>query len=691
MYIPPRRPMMLPMPFVRPSGAPMEGKVPHPSMDPRDGATPPALPDRSPANPVAIAAILSGNPNVTEANVAAILGAPVAQLIRDKSSILYGIGKSSTKSSGAVDNQKASKIVSVFVPNAKMSTPPAPAKVSPASVNGGPLVEWATARLAENGIRCGEWTAMGEPARINTTRNFFYGVQSIGEVVRLSSLGISVPSNPEDLRDAINIVCGLPVGPRGAYDARVAAPASRSPSREESASWWSQMRAVGITCDQWITADPPALPDGRRYISGQMNIIRSLVAQGRLTGISTWSESDIWRAIDGECQRSVDPATSDPTASIRARLRSILDCANLDAQDKLQQIAVIQRSFPELGRDPSALYRLALARYDLCHPASEGGWRGEGFGHDAAAVIRMNAQNGFVDVLGGDTAGMSRAQWVKQGPYMTSGSPDLFDPVQGAVGDCYFISAMSSVAWTRPSLIARNGVVVGPDRRRFTFGNSTVDVSDRTPCRILSGFSPLFARGNRLNDQWPGVMEKAYAAWKSGDTTDRPDITSVDNMPSARARQSIEGVIGALTGAISRSLLALPVLTGGSLFWHLTIVRSDDAMFDLLATYCTPDGRARVPMVAGTYPSGGFVDRTGLAASHAYSVLGFGFHRDGRKFVVLRNPWGSSWAGLPSSEYTVPVDGRWLGMLNLNHGDGGCFALAHGAFSSAFDTLYGAQ
>jgi hypothetical protein len=674
--------MMLPLPFVRPSGAPSEGKVPHPSMDPRDGPTPPALPDRSPANPVAVAALLSGNPNVTEANVTAILGAPVAQLIRDKSSILYGGGKSSTKSSGAVDAPKSSKVVSVFVPNAKGTPPPAPpvpvpAKVSPVSVNGGALVEWATTRLAESGIRCGEWTAMGEPARINTTRNFFYGVQSL---LAAQLAGVSLPTNPEDLRDAINIACGLPIGPRDAFDAQIAAPAARSPSRDQSAAWWASARAAGVTCDQWYAAQ-----EWQRF-----QMVQSLTAQW-IIDRGPWSDWQVMQAIGAECQRSVEPATSDPTASIRARLRAILDCANLDAQDKLQQFAVIQRAFPELNRDPRALYRLALARYDACHPASEGGWRGDGFGNDDAAVIRSNAQHGFLDVLGGDTAGMSWAQWVKQGPYMESGSPDLFDPIQGATGDCYFISAMASVAWTQPTTIARNGVVVSPDRRRFTFAGSSVDVSDRTPCRIISGFLPIFARGNRLNDQWPGVMEKAYAAWKSDDATDRPDVTSVDNMPSARARQTIEGVLGSLGGAVSRSLMALPALTGGSLFWHLTYFRSDDDLFDLLATHCTPDGRARVPMVAGTYPSGGFVDRTGLAASHAYSVLGFGFHRDGRKFVVLRNPWGSSWAGLPSSEYLVPVEGRWLNRLNLNHGDGGCFALAHGAFSAAFSVLYGAQ
>ena len=96
-------------------------------------------------------------------------------------------------------------------------------------------------------------------------------------------------------------------------------------------------------------------------------------------------------------------------------------------------------------------------------------------------------------------------------------------------------------------------------------------------------------------------------------------------------------------------------------------------------------------MVAATYEAGGFVDRTGLAAQHVYSVLGVGIHVDGRKFVVLRNPWGHSSHGLPAAGFTVPVVGRWLNRLSLNNGDGGCFAIAHGAFAAAFRVFYGAE
>jgi len=661
-------------------------------VDPRDGAAPPPLPERRPANPLAVAQLLSGDPGLPVSRVPEVLGAPVADLVRDQSSILYdgralAAEAKQTKAAGAMD--KGGEAPSIAKP-AAMKRPSSklladPPKPDPKGEQ--PTLQWALAQLAAGGINCDEWTLHAEPWRVNTVRNFFYGPQP-AQAGASSPRRPPLPATAEDLRDAINAACGLPPGPRGV----VSAPAAPEVPRATSAAWWAQMRAAGITCDQWISADRPPDAQGGLYLGERIDIVLALVAQRRMGPIDPWDMWAVIRAIDGECMRSVDPAASDPAAPVRARLAAVRDCAALDGQDKLQQVAVIQRAFPEFTRNPRTLYRLALARYDACHGPSEPGWNGRGWAriYDPAVAVRSWVQHG-TDVLGGDIAGMSWAQWVKQGPYMDSGAPDLFDPVQGATGDCYLIAALASCAWSMPDAITRNGLPVGSDRRRFVFGDGAVEVSERTPCQIMRGFLPIFARGSRLGDQWPGVFEKAYAAWKSGDDTDRPDVTAVDNMPSERARRDIQGVIGALTGAVSRSVMALPALTGGALFWHLTYFRSDDELFDLLASYCTPDGRARVPMVAATYGAGGFVDRTGLAPSHVYSVLGFGFHADGRKFVVLRNPWGSAVGGLPSSGFAVPVVGRWLNRLSLNNGDGGCFALAHGAFSAAFMALYGAE
>jgi hypothetical protein len=634
--------------------------------DPLDGEAPPPLPSESPANPLVVAALLAGRPVVSAEQMAQALGAPLAELLRNKASVLYAHRSEKVRSAGEVALGKDGAKGVARLPRGTdlLADPGAEAPLQAPPV-GPPLsvVGWVQDALMRQGIDCTTWRSMSELARLNAALPFYFGTRHPG-----------LPSGPLALVALLDASCGL---------ARVATLQAPTPSpaaqAAQDAVWWAQLRAVGVTCDQWIATKD----------TGRIDMIRSLEAQGRFDrrGVDVWA---IVEAVSRECTRSVTPAAPSPAASILARLRAVLDCARLDAQDKLEQVQVIQRAFPELIRDPRALYRLALARYDLCHPASEGGWTGVGWRWIADPVrnLRLFLDVGWTDILDGDTRGMSPAQWVRQGPYMPSTGPDLFDPVQGTTGDCYFVAAMASVAWTRPEALQRMGQLVGPDRRRFFFGGVATDVSERTPCVILQEYRPLFAHGSRLDAQWPGVVEKAYAAWRTGDSSDRPDMTAIDNMPDTR---SVDGLVTGITRALAVSLRALPELAGGSVFWHLTLVRSDDAMFDLLARYCTPDGRARVPMVAATYTAGGFVDRTGLVPSHVYSVLGFGFHADGRKFVVLRNPWGSSFAGLPSSEYLVPVVGRWLNRLNLNHGDGGCFALAHGAFSSAFMALYGAE
>jgi hypothetical protein len=65
------------------------------------------------------------------------------------------------------------------------------------------------------------------------------------------------------------------------------------------------------------------------------------------------------------------------------------------------------------------------------------------------------------------------------------------------------------------------------------------------------------------------------------------------------------------------------------------------------------------PMVAWTWPSGdhapGKVDynSANLVANHAYSIHGW-HYRDGKKYIVLRNPWGVK-------EATVGVvGGSWV-------------------------------
>jgi len=642
---------MLPMPFVRPSGAPSASS-------------------QSPANPLAVARMLSGDPSLPVAMIPSVLGATIDQLVRDKSSVLYG--GTDTKSSGAPsDNGKAATVLATYIPRAiaKGDSPEKPTKpdVSDVDQRRAAARAWVLQQLTSNGIDCQRWTSASDKTRDGYIRQIFYGARPV-QVGTTDAMWALVPRDPSDLIYFVNESCGIAPTPVPAtFDDRGAL----SPN---SAAWFSQVRAAGVTCDQWINAD-----DRQRY-----GMIQSLIA-ARIVDDRGLGAATVAYWFDQECRRAIEPATSDPAASIRSRLRSILDCTNIASQDKVQQVAAIQRAFPELSRDSASLYRLALARYDLCNPPPQIGWTG---GESPAPIAARQWQRmtdaGWRDPLDGDIRGMSDVQWVRQGGYMPASGPDLFDPVQGMTGDCYLIAALASLAWTMPQEIARIGVPVAGGHR-YLFGDSPVTVSDRVATVILRGFQPLFASGPRLDAQWPGVVEKAYAAWRTNDTTDRPRVAAVEGSGGGPRT----GLHTYGPSVSSRWSQASPIadLIGGREFWYDARSHSADELWSTMRGFCTTDGRIQSPTVACARPMGSPIDPTGIVPNHAYSLLGIGVRPDGRKFYALRNPWGF----VPdiAAPYQFMLPSRFLGRLNLNSGEGGCFAVAHDVFSACFDLIIG--
>lgn len=651
--------------------------------DPRDGTSPPAPPTDSPANPIAIAALLSGNPNPTAEQLTVILGAPLSVLLRNKNSILYAKGK---KSAGAVEQvgevtamkaalARPGEVVAFKPTPTTLPTRPSP-PVQPSSKGKSPpastpfRVEPFLNALMAGGVGCSRWLTMSAGARLNTVRNFFYQLT-------ITSAAIAQPSDPLDLVAAIDGACGVPreVTPVGT---------NRAALRAWGIQAGNQLQIAGISCDQWINT-----PLRDRYA-----LLNNLARQNLFSFPNfSWSWNELDDALLYDCVLRAEPASQNPTDSIRARVTAIANCAELSSQDKLQQIDVINRAFPEFNGNPTALYRLALARYDACQPRDTGrSWLGEGFERltwleNVRQSPRLMQRNSGIDVLNGDLRGMSLIQWVKQGQFMPSTGPDVFDPVQGATGDCWLISAMASVAWTNPTAlmrISRPAPNPTPDEQRvFQLGGTTISTNQETPCLILTGFHPIFARGSRLDAQWPGVLEKAFAARELGQGI-RPRITVLNNMDTD------------IPNAIGRSWNAIPLMTGGSLFWYLSWFRSTSQFMEKIWERCDPDGRARVPMCASTYGGGGIVDRAELAPRHVYSVLGWGTNDDETgPFVVLRNPWGGTYAGLANANFAVRVRNRggdsWLDRMNVNNGGGGCFAISADTFSSAFNCIYGAE
>lgn len=240
--------------------------------------------------------------------------------------------------------------------------------------------------------------------------------------------------------------------------------------------------------------------------------------------------------------------------------------------------------------------------------------------------------------------------WTDAGRFYNEGT-EFLDPVQGAVGDCYVIAAMSSVAWAMPFTIVDRNRATATDNEAFRHqigfhgdnGAETVEVTDRVLLNSWGGTH--FARSNETGEIWPAVYEKAYAKWRLGELTDYPAIPDIaGGDPSIACRQ----------------------LTGLSDYrnWHNSF--SATQILDLVKAH-TVNGRTTTPMVSWTHwdnpeQTGDAADvayrDANVVASHAYSVLGW---LQRREFVV---DWGDIVVPdlqIPEWKIPIPDPGPFVG------------------------------
>lgn len=220
------------------------------------------------------------------------------------------------------------------------------------------------------------------------------------------------------------------------------------------------------------------------------------------------------------------------------------------------------------------------------------------------------------------------------------------DPIQGSLGDCYFIAALAAVAWAKPySIINRaslcycdsEGDAESNIRHQIDFfkqasnGNYStkvaLEVSDFIPI-LDSTKTPLYAKSFDSKETWPSVYEKAYAKYRVGHTGDKPDYSLIGQGGCT------EHTIGEITGGKV------------TVKWHSST--SASALLKFIQSNCYAwtandfwgkDGyshRLKYPMVAG-HPTS---NDCGVVSSHSYSILGFDHDDKGQYYVVLRNPWG---------------------------------------------------
>ena len=289
---------------------------------------------------------------------------------------------------------------------------------------------------------------------------------------------------------------------------------------------------------------------------------------------------------------------------------------------------------------------------------------------------------------------VSDLQFRIPGEYFVD-APTATSPVQGGLGDCWLIAALSAVAWTRPELIneklRRENTTGDVDGGHAGFRFDLTDVltipivfftitipwvfpiwtNADVPQSSYGGY--IYASSSVPKETWPAVIEKAFAVWRSGGNADFPNSADY----------------GHLNGG--DCAWACHVLTGAAAWYHWA--DADDTWSTLVAN-CT-NGRANTPLVAWTWGSSddspNKVDYAGanLVANHCYTILGT-LSANKRQYVILRNPWGYHEGTL--NVYTGPWSAaEYWGSATLNLPVDGVFGLELHVFRDYFMGFGGAK
>lgn len=250
------------------------------------------------------------------------------------------------------------------------------------------------------------------------------------------------------------------------------------------------------------------------------------------------------------------------------------------------------------------------------------------------------------------------------------------DPIQGAIGNCYFIAAISAIAWAAPYTIEHKVRATGTgetDRTNaiqfFTKGGGKdaatrlVEVTDNTI--INASNNPVYCRSNDAGEIWPAVYEKAFAKWITNTNDDKPDISQTAYGDPAKA---------------------VAQLTNKTPYYYYTSSRTGLDLFGIVREN-SMSYKTFNPMVAWTYGSGKDYTGSNIVGNHAYTVLGWSTFNN-KNYIILRNPWGVTEPnGLNSYQGLISFfDGSFWRPINMI-GNDGVFALEINSFQYYFAAL----
>ena len=290
---------------------------------------------------------------------------------------------------------------------------------------------------------------------------------------------------------------------------------------------------------------------------------------------------------------------------------------------------------------------------------------------------------------------VSAPVWNQNGTTYTDATRAYSDPVQGDLPDCYFIAALSSLAFLN---MIPNNQLDGSGNYNYTFykppaneggvatPSNPIPVTIKQPLDSTGKYH--YSRSFTPGEIWVAMYEKAFARWV-GNNTDTPDykpicqgdpMLALINLTGRKFKTFIPGTESVASSTKTR--------------YSTQNFQDGNQIYTKIKDYaCKPYlgyNIAKVPMVAYTYdprievPPGGitYTDAT-IVGNHAYSVMGV-HTKDSKNYIVMRNPWGQKDpdpAGLPQGAL---VSGSWYMKPDLSLSTDAFFALRADVFKNYF-------
>lgn len=261
----------------------------------------------------------------------------------------------------------------------------------------------------------------------------------------------------------------------------------------------------------------------------------------------------------------------------------------------------------------------------------------------------VEAVRRFTDPVSAITNSAKRTDWFNA-PLEVKGISGETDVKQGALGDCYMVATVAAIAHQHPQLI-RDRMRENPDGTvTFTFFGKDpwnrlepqeVTVTRELPTRA-DGSLPFGQSGQ--HEAWFPLLEKAYAQFKGG-------VQAIGNggFPS----EAQEALLGT---SPTESKVA-----GGDPHALYAQLESDLAA-GRIVTVTTPPrtGTTLVRTLLDAFRA----TVSGVIPQHVYSVWGTQ-EVEGRKYVLLRNPWACAEPGSLGPLGSFSRDGKNDGVFAM--------------------------